>query len=312
MTKVLKDQNGNDITSDSTDLFEFKITVNNANADKGSAENLNSDHYVWFSVYDPVAGATVHDLETDATPETGNTGYYYTASGTEISVKLQPGWNLRFTNLPTNSTYTIQEVLQDGFEFESAALAAGQTTFDITEGTTGTGKIDNPNTQYTVTYTNISKVVDIIVKKTDDKGTVSLDGAKFVLQKKNATGTYVQVGEEFTVPTSGFEIKSLIPGDYKLVEITPPDGYIIIEKETYFKVNEAGNAHIIELVSGTTNALVSGTNDNTVSIMNTPGTALPNTGGPGTLLYTLSGIALMLGAALMYGFRMRRRERRLN
>ena len=50
----------------------------------------------------------------------------------------------------------------------------------------------------------------------------------------------------------------------------------------------------------------------TVKVQNSTGVELPNTGGPGTLLYTLSGIALMLGAALMYGFRMRRRERRLN
>ena len=312
LTKVLKDQDGNDITSDSTDLFEFKITVNNINADKGSADNLDSDYYVWFSVYDPAAGATVHGLETNATPEAGDTGFYYAASGTEISVKLQPGWNLRFTNLPTGTTYTIQEVLEDGFEFDSAGLASGQTTFNITDGTTGSGRIDNPNTQYTVTYTNISKVVDIVVKKTDDEGTASLDGAKFVLQKKNATETYVNVGEEFTVPASGFEIKSLIPGDYKLVEITPPDGYIVIEKETYFKVNEAGSAHIIELANGTTNALVSGTNDNTVSIKNTPGAALPNTGGSGTLPYTLGGIAFIMASALMYGFRMRRRERRSN
>ena len=312
LTKVLKDQDGNDITSDSTDLFEFKITVNNINADKGSADDPDSDYYVWFSAYDPVAGATVHDLETDATPETGNTGYYYAASGSEISVKLQPGWNLRFTNLPTNSTYTIREVLQDGFEFGSAALASGQTTFNITDGTTGTGKIDNPNTQYTVTYTNISKVVDIVVKKTDDEGTASLDGATFVLQKKNSTGVYVQVGEEFTVPAGGFELKSLIPGDYKLVENTPPDGYVVIVKETYFKVNKAGSTHIIELADGTTNALVYGTNDNTVSIKNTPGVALPMTGGSGTLPYTLGGIAMVLASALMYGFRMRRRERRLN
>ena len=55
------------------------------------------------------------------------------------------------------------------------------------------------------------------------------------------------------------------------------------------------------------------TNDgDTITIVNTPGAALPNTGGPGTLLYTLSGLMLILGSALMYGFRMRRRERRYN
>ena len=49
-----------------------------------------------------------------------------------------------------------------------------------------------------------------------------------------------------------------------------------------------------------------------IKINNPSGLELPNTGGPGTLLYTLSGSALILAAALMYGFRMRRRERRLN
>ena len=50
----------------------------------------------------------------------------------------------------------------------------------------------------------------------------------------------------------------------------------------------------------------------TIKVQNSAGVELPHTGGPGTLLYTLSGITLILGAALMYGFRLRRRERRLN
>ena len=49
----------------------------------------------------------------------------------------------------------------------------------------------------------------------------------------------------------------------------------------------------------------------TVTISNEPGSALPNTGGSGTLPYTLGGIGLIMASALMYIFRMRRRERRL-
>ena len=46
-------------------------------------------------------------------------------------------------------------------------------------------------------------------------------------------------------------------------------------------------------------------------IANTGGYVLPEAGGPGTLLYTLSGLAMIV-TALMYGFRLRRRERRVN
>jgi len=49
-----------------------------------------------------------------------------------------------------------------------------------------------------------------------------------------------------------------------------------------------------------------------IVVSNLSGVELPHTGGSGTLPYTLSGLALMMASALMYGFRMRRRERRLN
>ena len=47
-------------------------------------------------------------------------------------------------------------------------------------------------------------------------------------------------------------------------------------------------------------------------VTNSAGEELPMTGGSGTLPYTLGGIALIMASALMYGFRVRRRERRLN
>ena len=48
-----------------------------------------------------------------------------------------------------------------------------------------------------------------------------------------------------------------------------------------------------------------------IYINNSSGVRLPHTGGSGTFIYTLSGIFIMMTAALMYVFRMRRRERRL-
>ena len=46
------------------------------------------------------------------------------------------------------------------------------------------------------------------------------------------------------------------------------------------------------------------------SFENNPGVELPHTGGPGTLMYTLSGLLVLIASAVMYGFRRRHEERR--
>ena len=48
----------------------------------------------------------------------------------------------------------------------------------------------------------------------------------------------------------------------------------------------------------------------TIIITNSNGVALPNTGGPGTIMYTLSGLLVLIASAVMYGFRRRHEERR--
>lgn len=98
------------------DVFPFTMTVTNSNAASGTADDLNSDYWVWFSVYDTINGAMVisDDLVSGTginreTNASGYTGYYYAPSGTEISVNMQNGYSLRFLNLPTGSTYEVTE-----------------------------------------------------------------------------------------------------------------------------------------------------------------------------------------------------------
>ena len=98
---------------------------------------------------------------------------------------------------------------------------------------------------------------------------------------------------------------------YTLHEVSPPAGYVIKENDATFKItmNDSGEIEVVLTGAQTSNQMDG--NVIVISIENELGAELPMTGGSGTLPYTLGGITVML-TALMYGFRMRRGERRLN
>ena len=316
LTKNIVDKDGQTSINDKypNQLFEYTITVNSSDGED-----------VWFSVQtDPDDYTTVvTDLTTSAHPEVDdegnpkNNGYFYQHSGESFTVSLKPTWNLRFTNLPKGTTYTIVESSSEGFEFNRASLnpAGDDEQFTVTESTaTVTGVVAEYSKQYQITYTNRSTMLDIVVIKTDDAGT-SIPGATFNLLKKDGSSYHAIPNRDdlanFSIPVNGITLTGLLPGDYELEEVTPPDGYIIIKKETYFNLSDSDE--VIKLSDESKDiASTSGEKKDTVSIKNQPGAALPNTGGTGTLPFTLGGIGLILTSAMMYGFRMRRRERRSN
>ena len=151
--------------ADPNQTFRFTLNVVNSKASEGSADNLNSDYYVWFSIYN---NGPVDGLVSGAEKEMKDgawTGYYYAPSGSNIVVDLKAGDNLRFLNLPTGSTYTFTEgTLPDNYAFVSSELTTGEDgTFIGAQTTTGT--IESTNTNYAVTYTNKYDLTDIEITK---------------------------------------------------------------------------------------------------------------------------------------------------
>ena len=109
-------------------------------------------------------------------------------------------------------------------------------------------------------------------------------------------------------------VGTFVPGTYFLKEIKSADGYNLVTDAISFTINGDGTVtystgnNDFDSEDGATYS----TNDGIGIYINNPsGAELPYTGGPGTFIYTLSGITLLMAAALMYIFRMRRRERRV-
>ena len=151
---------------------------------------------------------------------------------------------------------------------------------------------------------------NLVIKKIDSETQAALSGAEFTLTygnpATNASATSGITDGKVTIGNDGTAtIIGLPVGRYTLTETKAPSGYIIKTTGITIEVTKDGV---------TVGSIASDKNDSgqyIVTIENAPGKALPNTGGTGALPYTLGGIALLMATALMYGFRMRHRERRL-
>ena len=115
------------------------------------------------------------------------TGYYYFDSGSTVKVTLQEGWNLRFTNVLTGTEYVFEETNAGENNFEVDDIKAEWTEIppedesgeagtpadptDVTEkatieDATITGKVEEGNAEYLVTFTNKYELTAAVIEKT--------------------------------------------------------------------------------------------------------------------------------------------------
>ena len=218
---------------------------------------------------------------------------------------------VKFENLPYSSqteattSYYIKEtkapagyVLSDTV-YTATIAANGAVTItggaDVTTLADGTITIANTPTQITF-------------KKMDanDKNK-SIEATFKITKDEEALANFGGITDEkgcFTVnSTPGTTLTHLPDGSYELTEITAPGGYNLLTKKISFTIKNG------QLSGKSENGVVEfGTDGKTVIIYNTAGIQLPETGGMGTLMTTMSGMALML-IALGYLILVKRREK---
>ena len=298
LTKKVVDENGDPVIS--SDAFVFTVTINDM-----------QDDDVWFSVQTDAndVSTIVKDLSTNATAEMKNgekTGYYHASSGSQITVSIEPGWNLRFTNLPNGSTYTITEGAKENYSFVSAEIDNGG-TFSVEDGTTtGNGTISESDKQYTVTYTNRAKTQQVFIQKTDQDGTTALPGAVFALYTEagyNADPKTASKTDLTSDKDGKVDLGKLACGTYYLVETSAPEGFIKLadpvtitvesNRVTYSQSDQSQSS------GGQGVTFDEATKTYTLRVTNNAGAELPAAGGPGTWGFTVLGSVLILGACTL-------------
>ena len=246
------------------EFFTFSMTL-------GNPENAEEDFYfsVWNNGYvvpeeipaDQWGGDSAQVVEdgftvTGATAEirasdNKKTGYYVVAPGDPFTVTLKEGWNLRFTNVLTGTTYEITEVtpLATGFQFVSSDLKVTEIKAnssdeekDITAGSadpkiedeTISGKIDQGNANFTVTYTN-EYLPAVITPKVTKKvtGADAAEPFSFKISLKEGDATQITYKGSDKVSTTA-EMKENDPQTltFDEIELNAEGTYVFTVEET--------------------------------------------------------------------------------
>ena len=265
------------------------------------------------------------------------TANYGTATVGTVSYVTESGWQtVTISKLPKYKlivgTDTVSYEPINYYVVETGVSAPTVTTYQLNSGAKGEAAAQATNGG-TITIINRDASVNIGIVKIDEttrNNTPSrkLPGASFQLYK----GTTVTNGEgqpsiswseqgeaQTTSSASGSEgtltFSGLTEGRYKIVETQAPAGYNNLTGAIYFAISVDGavswtneQGQTISAQDLVTYTPASDTDPATFTVGNNPGVELPATGGPGTALYTVTGLILTLGAALWLMLRRRKEQ----
>lgn len=198
-------------------------------------------------------------------------------------------WSSSFTGLD-GGTYDVRELVPVEGE------GAGDFTIGGTQYEATVDYYSHDEYNYKVSYsepvivqntTNITitnaRLGEIVIEKVSmSDHALKLQGAEFKLQKLDvSTNKFDDIETGITDKDGNLIFDNLEQGQYKIIEICAPEGYMLSNQEV-----------LVEL-GGTQGYALTATIENEVLY------ELPSTGGSGIHLYTIGGTVLMAGAALI-------------
>lgn len=187
--------------------------------------------------------------------------------------------------------------------------ARGETTNGTTRSrlinTTISAKDTTPVTQ-TFAFHNHYNASLNLKKVSAATGNPEISGAKFNLSEKSENGWTQPIEIVVNKNNTAAKLNNLQTGKvYKLQEVEAPDAHVLLQEEIYFIVEASGAIKLCDKDG----KLLSNEKMPTMWELNETGTELtiknemlyelPSTGGNGIYWYTIGGMALMMGAALI-------------
>ena len=258
-----------------------------------------------------LAGA-VFALYTDKDATTA-----YQKNGKDVTATSDETGKVTFTKLSYDTvhgaTYYMKEIqAPSGYVLDNSTIYTISITVNDTVVTTRILKPDGFEIN-DLKIKNVATETDLTFykkSKTKNGTEISLDGAVFEIKRLEGSEyklvtdiTGVDSGQ-FKIPGKGITLTHLLDGTYQLTEITAPAGYNLLTDPITFVIENG----LLKQPEAKSEVVTFNSTDKTVTIYNTAGIELPETGGMGTLMTTMSGMALML-IALGYLILVKRREK---
>ena len=235
---------------------------------------------------------------------------------TSILTRLARG-EYTVTEVP-NSNYTLKELAAGTTTTGTTTncnnevrLADRQIKFSIGTDTAGTPVLKDGNTDTTkgtigvAEFTNEQSVADVEIVKVDAANTnVTITGATFALYEADAEWNKTSENpfntEDIVSGNEGrIELKDLPVGNYLLVETKAATGYSLPTKPWKITVGSGGTVKVMDNEGETVGNITK--NEMTIyQITNTKLYSLPESGGPGTYGFTISGVAILATALLLF------------
>lgn len=293
-------------------IYKIHVIKGQIQITKNVTETSDTDRTFTFNV-NAKNGQNVSDSQVSVTVKANET------SGTVTLSDLSRG------------EYTVTEDNADGYFIQAFDIVTGDGQTDCENVKSDADKslkftlgndVKKANvitTDYTYTsggvkgvasYTN-EAVISLDLKKTDTDNH-SLTGAKFKLEMKDGDiWKSLENDMEVKNGTSEIELNNLKSGIYKLTETTAPKGYSLLGSSIYFKV-ATGNVTLVDENGDPTQASQASNmwslENKVLTIKNAKLYSLPSAGGPGIYGFTISGVAILATALLLFINNKRREE----